>query len=84
MKVWHEKRKPWDVTIPTTKVGLERCMRALLLTGSHMTSHFRLGDFDLGRGISAFLRVQIPEGLEDRFRELAQPEDMHPPSKINL
>lgn len=81
----HADRRPWDVSIITTKVGLERCMRALLLTGSHLTGHFRIGsDLPLGRGISAFLRIQVPEGEEERFREIAQPDSMGPPPRIEL
>lgn len=80
----HEGLKPWDVSIATTRVGLERCMRAILLTRATLTDHFRMGNFPLGRGISAFLRVQIPEGEEDRFVELAKPEDFRPPPVVSI
>lgn len=69
---------PWDIDIDTTKIALERCMRAVILTSSKITDSappYR----DLGRGVTALLRVQIPCGQHDRFRELAQPIVMKPP-----
>ncbi len=77
--VMPEDYRPWDVDIDTAKVSLERTMRALLVTGSTMTDHMRIGDYPLGRGISAFLRVQIPDGREDEFRSICKPQRMQTP-----
>ena len=64
-----------EVTIASTRVGLERAMRAVILTGSQVLGSFRLCE-DLGRGVSVFLHVSIPLGELGRFREIAQPEDV--------
>ena len=60
-------------------------MRALLLTGSQLTDSMRLDHrAPLGRSVTAFLRVQIPEGNEADFRALCQPYTMRPPGRIQL
>ena len=73
----------WEVSIDTTRAGLERCMRALLLTGSTLTSHFRLSG-GLGRGVSAFMLVGIPVGAEAHFDEIARPIDRRPAARVRL
>lgn len=73
---------PWDVDIDTTRPALERCMRALLLTGSTLTDSMR-PRFELGRGVSALLRIHVPEGEHDRFRDLCRPIEMRPPPQIS-
>ena len=65
--------KHWLVTIDTTRLGLERCMRALLMTGSQLRRHHRIGSHPLGRGVSAWLLVAIPEWQESRFDEICRP-----------
>lgn len=78
------KTWPWEVSISTSGAALQRCMRALLLTKSKLTSSYRLGDYPLGRGISAFLMVVVPEGSEEEFRTIAKPEYMKPPSRLQV
>ncbi|MDP3908875.1 MAG: hypothetical protein Q8Q14_00650 [Gemmatimonadales bacterium] len=77
------KRWPWDVDIDTTRVGLERCMRALIETESTMTSSMRLSK-RMGRGVSAFLRVHVPEGREANFRAIARPIEMRPMPRVQV
>ena len=75
---------PWDVGIDTTKAALQRCMAALILTDATMTCSMRIGNYPLGRGVSATLRVHIPEGRQDEFRELAKPYRMAPPPQVSV
>ena len=76
---------PWDVDIDTTSAGLERCMRAIIVTESVMTCSFRvrLGE-KLGRGVTAFTRIQIPVGRDVEFRQYCAPVSMRPPSRIQI
>ena len=75
---------PWDVDIDTTKVALERLGRALILTHSQLTDSMRIGDYPLGRGITAIMRVQIPVGHHEEFREVCQPQAMRPPPLLSV
>lgn len=75
---------PWDVNIDTTRPALERTMRALLITGSKLTCSLVPRGFDLGRGVSAELRVQVPDGEQDRFREIARPYRMAAPGRVQV
>lgn len=75
---------PWDVSIDTTKAGLERLGRALIETSSRLTDSFVLGSHKLGRGVSAHLRVFIPEGHEQEFDRIAKPIERRPPPKLVL
>jgi translation elongation factor EF-1beta len=80
-----EDYRPWDVDIDTTKAALERCMRALLMTGSLLTCHMRLSrDLPLGRGITAILRVQILDGREGEFDDICKPQIRVEPGRIQL
>jgi hypothetical protein len=64
----HAQKKPWDTDCDATKAGLERFMRALIITGSHFTSSFTLAPVERPcRGVSVFFRVWIPEGREGVF-----------------
>lgn len=62
----------WNCDIDTTKSGLERFARALLMTGSTMTSSFILSHH-FGRGVSAFTRVLVPDDRKEEFEEIAKP-----------
>lgn len=75
-------RVPWDVDIDTTRIGLERLGRALIETDSTLTCSMVLGDHQLGRGVSAFLRVFVPDGKEKVFREMCRPIVMKPPPSV--
>ncbi len=78
-------RWPWDVSIATSRVGLERCMRALLETRSIITDSFRTAaDIPLGRGVSSHLRVFIPEGKQEEFLEICKPESMCANGRISV
>jgi hypothetical protein len=64
------ERKPWD--LETDHSGTEmlaRVLRALITTQSTMTDSFKFSQ-SYGRGISLFLRVQVPVGKEEILREL--------------
>ena len=77
---------PWAVDIDTTKVGLEHCMRALIVTGSALTSSMTLGGVGwdrFGRGYTAFLRVQIPEGAEARVDSICLPIERRRASTVS-
>lgn len=80
-----EPRIPWDIAIDTTKAGLERLARALIATDSTLTDALVLGgDLDMGRGVSAFLRVHVPAPQADRFYDLCKPIEMKPPPRVVL
>ena len=64
----------WDCDIDTTRAGLERFARGLILCGGRMTSSFTLGK-DLGRGVSAFTRIQLQRSKAEAFCEIVQPID---------
>jgi len=78
-KLW-----PWEVSIDTTRIGLERLARALISTESQLINSYIFGDYPLGRGISAQLLIKIPKGNEETFKELCKPEDMRPPSRLQV
>ena len=72
----------WHISIDTTKPALERLARALLLTGSGLRAgkcSRLLSHYPFGRGISAEVTVEIPDGKQDEFREIAKPIAMEPP-----
>ncbi len=63
----------FEISIATSNAGMLRLMRALILTGSSCGPAFRL-DGGLGRGISAFFVVAIPDNSVEKFQELCRPE----------
>lgn len=73
----------WHVYIDTSKAALERCMRALLLLDAGLVS----GKYSRmlprrrqwGRGVTAAVVIDIPEGSERRFVQMARPVHMVPP-----
>lgn len=77
----------WHISIDTTKPALERLARALLLTGSGLRAgkcSRLLSHYPFGRGISAEVTVEIPDGKQAAFREIAKPIDMRPPLRIQI
>ena len=76
------ERNPRDVDIDTTKAALERLARALIVTDTTLTCSMVIGRHELGRGVSAFLRVFIPPGNEARFDEICRPIKRRPPPKV--
>ena len=77
-------REHWDVDIDSTRIGLERAARALIETGSQLLDSSRIGKYPLGRGITVFLRVAIPPGEADRFREISRPIAMRPAQTVSV
>lgn len=73
----------WVVNIDTTKPALQRVMEALLLTHSRITDTHMIGD-RCGRGYSADLAVQIPEGEEAKFKAIAKPYLMNAPPRVQV
>lgn len=77
-------RKPWDLTMyDSGPTALSVAMRALVETRSHFTDSMKLHPH-FGRGVSLFLRVQVPEGREESLRaaigkrgELREPPQVH-------
>jgi len=83
-KLWY-----WHISIDTTKAALERLARALICTDSGLApGKFSrlLPPYEFGRGVSAHLVVQIPDGHQDEFRRLLGPSliSMDPPPRIQL
>jgi len=71
----------WEISIDTSKAALGRLGEALLRTGAGLECgpmSRLIHGFPLGRGISAGLVVQIPEGKEDEFREVCKPHTILP------
>lgn len=69
----------WDVDINTSRASLERLGHALIETFSQLLDSTLIGSFPLGKNTTALLRVGIPEGNENRFREIVKPISMKPP-----
>lgn len=74
----------WHVDIDTSKAALERCMRALLVTdaallGGRRSRMVPLPLLSWGRGVSALLVVELAEGSERRFVQMARPVYMSAP-----
>ena len=80
MKNWY-----WEISIDTTKVALERLARALLTTNSGLPAGKRLmPHYKWGRGISAHLMVEVPDGRQDEFRDTAKPISMEAPVQATV
>lgn len=80
-------KKPWDAEVDATRTGLERLMRALLVVGGHFTDSFSLAPVtERPSRVTVWLRVHLPEGAEERFRELAHLGEvrLRPPQKAHL
>lgn len=78
--------RPWDVATSSSSAALARFAGAVVLCRAVVTDSFRVsGDrYPLGRGVSVDWRVFLPEGLEDRFRGLAKPEELRPASRVGV
>lgn len=79
------ERKAWD--LETDHSGTEmlaRVLRALIATHSTMTDSMRFSN-SFGRGISLFLRVQVPVGKEQTLRELlGHGAELREPARVTL
>lgn len=71
-------RSPYECAVDTTRVGLERLARALLVTDSHLTSSLIPAGFPLGRGVSATVLVLVPDGRGEWFSQECRPIRMRP------
>jgi hypothetical protein len=70
IQVNYNKKKAWDLTLyHSGKTSLAVVMQVMVTTGSHFTDAFRFNQ-ELGRNIYIFIRVHIPIGKEQYFREL--------------
>jgi hypothetical protein len=81
------RRWYWHIDIDTTKAALERLGRAIVLTyaGIPCGKLTRMPvRYPLGRGVSALLVVELPEGDEQVFRELVKPIAMAPPPRVSV
>lgn len=65
-------KKPYECSVPATRVSLERMMRALVSTGSHFTNSWSLGSVDVPSSNTVFLRVWVHEGSQSTFEEMAK------------
>ena len=79
------KYKPMDLETDNSGDGtLALVMRALLSTGSHFTNAMRFST-SFGRGISLFMRVQVPESKLPELRAmLGHRCELKEPPKVNL
>lgn len=75
---------PWDADCDATRVGLERFMRALVVTHSHFSDSFTLASVVKPGRVTVFFRVWIPEGEEQAFMKLACIDEMKPPPRVAL
>lgn len=91
--VWVDGRevpmRPWQVGLSNmSEPSLARCMRGLLACAGRVSDAHGIGGRRLGytqdwRG-SVVLMVWLPDGFLARFREVARPHDVEPPSRINV
>jgi len=79
------EKLPWDVDIDATKIGMERFIRALVVTDGHFTDSFSLASVEKpSRFVTVFFRVWIKPGAEQRFLALAGVDKLRPPPVVNL
>lgn len=72
----------WHVDIDTTHKALERFAVALLTTGAELLPSRLIMDSRLGRGVTAFVVVRLPDESVDRFREVCAPIAMRRPGRL--
>lgn len=83
----HEGYSYYEISIDTTRAGMQRLGEALLRTGaglecgplSRMIPHY-----PLGRGISATLIVQVPSSAREEFFDICRPNYMAKPAKAQV
>lgn len=76
---------PWDVDVDSTCAGMERFIRALVVSRGHFTDSFTLGsDLTKPSRDTVFFRVWIPEGKELFFLELSKCEELRPPPRVQV
>lgn len=79
----------WQVDFANmSEPSLARCMRGLLACGGLISDSFgvggrRSGYVDDWRG-SFLLMVALPDGFLARFREVAKPYEVRPPTRIQV
>ena len=80
------KKWQWCIDIDTTTPALSRCMAALIHTRSKLldTHTITTAGGKLGRGIAAFLLVEIPDGQHLRFAAMAKPYTMTRPPVLSV
>lgn len=66
----------YEVSIDTGATGLQRFIRALLITGSALRRYMVFGR--LGHGTTAVLVVEIDGAGPNEFREICRPLDLRP------
>lgn len=77
------KKWSWELNVNTTGPALQRLAGGLIATRSALSDSSVIWH-ELGRGISATVMVQIPEGQEMRFREIVKPYSMDPPRLVQI
>lgn len=81
------RRWLWDCDIDTTRPALARFAEAVIACGAQVVSSHRLAtDLPMGRGVTAFLRVELAEGDEIRFLAICRPiaGEMRPPPRASV
>lgn len=74
-----KKLHPWDVDLRFSDAGMAKVMRALVECGGHFTdSYLSTYEGSPRHTWPLQLRVFLPEGAEERFRELSgiKPEEI--------
>ena len=78
------EKQPWDTDCDATRAGMERFLRALVCTGSHFTDSHALAPVDKPARVSVFFRVWIPTGRERLFMDMANLDELKPPSRVQV
>lgn len=73
----------WEVSIDTSGPALQRAMTALIQCKGKLLNAYTLSEL-LGRGVSAILLVELPEGVEQKFRDTVKPIEMCAPSRVQV
>lgn len=63
------KRWTWEVSVDTSRIGLERFATALLMTKAHLKDSITLFG-TLGRGVTSIAHVALLEGTEEKFKRM--------------
>lgn len=77
--------RSWQVDLVNmSEPSLARCMRALIACSGKITDIGTYGGRVDDWRATVLLMVSLPDGLLARFREIARPREVSPPTRINL
>lgn len=87
--VWIDKKDvplvPWELTISQSIASRARFVKALVAFKCEITDSHTFGHVDDLRGQdSYFFRIFIPEGYEEKFKAICQPQHICKPAVAHV